>query len=280
MAEASQEFHSDGVISPDLKSAVAHNNANIADGNEWRNQIPEEVRSEKFWENYKTPADAYKAHAELVKYRGANPRIPGPDAKPEEIAAFNKRMGVPDKPEEYKLNLAKDADSTFVNEFLSKVAHPNGFTPKQAQVIADYWTNDVLPKLTAGIEPSLTPEQHEANQKEHWGADYQKNMDSFDRFVRKFVKDDETAAAFDSLPKAARMKVFDAIAEAGAGLREGSAIDTVKDGNAGGQTKGQLESRKAEIFSDKRYTDHQKAIRQPLVDEMNQINQKLRALQG
>jgi hypothetical protein len=76
------------------------------------------------------------------------------------------------------------------------------------------------------------------------------------------------------------MKVFDAIAEAGAGLREGSAIDTAKGGAATGETKGQLQARKAEIFSDKRYTDNQKAIRQPLVDEMNMINQKLRTFDG
>jgi hypothetical protein len=67
--------------------------------------------------------------------RGGLVKVPGKDAKPEEIAEFNKAMGVPEKPEDYfkdiKLEngaVIGDADKPLADAFAAAV-HPAGASP-------------------------------------------------------------------------------------------------------------------------------------------------------
>lgn len=66
-------------------------------------------------------------------------KLPGKDAKPEDIAEFNKALGVPEKPEDYMGDLKfddglvlGDEDKPLVEDF-AKVAHDAGLTPQQMQ---------------------------------------------------------------------------------------------------------------------------------------------------
>jgi hypothetical protein len=85
-------------------------------------------------------ADGYKAArervAELEGQLKEAVRIPGADATDEERQAFNKARGVPDKPEDYKLQAPEGVE--FSEEQLAgyaKFAQRLGLTPQQAQAI-------------------------------------------------------------------------------------------------------------------------------------------------
>lgn len=72
----------------------------------------------KQFARYATVADALKAGI-AAQLRAGDPNLlkkPGKDAKPEEIAAWNKALGVPDKPDDYKWEAPKSPDGQPIPE--------------------------------------------------------------------------------------------------------------------------------------------------------------------
>lgn len=61
-------------------------------------------------------------------------RIPGEGAKPEEVAAFHRALGVPEKPDGYTIEPIEGMDDGRVQEFLTE-AHQLGLTPKQVNAL-------------------------------------------------------------------------------------------------------------------------------------------------
>ena len=270
---AAEPGYSDAPIPDSLIKAVGDHQEALkgdANGGDWRERIPAEVKNEKFWENYKTESDAFKAHAELIKYRGRAAVLPGANATPEELADFRKKIGVPDKPDGYQLKLPSDANKEFVDAFLGKVAHAKGFTPEQAQAVADYWQNDIFPKL------SQTPSEEDvtAAQKQRWGADYQKKCDSLDTFIRAEISE-KCAEAIDNLPMEHQLEIADKFAELGTRTREGKALDVAKDQGGTTQSIQAMETRLAEIMSHPAFLDRSNMLHRSLVDERLQLTMKL-----
>jgi hypothetical protein len=70
--------------------------------------------------------DLAKSYFELEKKSG----IPGKDAKPEEVSAFWKKLGYPDKPEDYRVSKEDQNASTFVS-----AAHAARLTDDQASTL-------------------------------------------------------------------------------------------------------------------------------------------------
>lgn len=67
-------------------------------------------------------------------------KLPSKDAKPEEIAEFNKAIGVPESPDDYLKDLKfddglvlGDEDKPMAEDFAKSVAHETGMTPAQMQ---------------------------------------------------------------------------------------------------------------------------------------------------
>jgi hypothetical protein len=86
---------------------------------------------------FKTVDDLAKSYreAEHALRNGSKLTVPGENAKPEEIAAFNKAIGVPEKPEGYEVKLpdgvtAELLDMDLINSLKAK-AHASG-TPAKA----------------------------------------------------------------------------------------------------------------------------------------------------
>ena len=113
------------------------------DDHSWRaTLVPEDVRGEKLWEDFATPADAFRGHVALVKKFGQRTeglvKIPGADAPPEEVTAYRKAIGVPetvaeftvDVPEALRTIVPLEAAKAFVPLF-----HKLNIPPAAAQQI-------------------------------------------------------------------------------------------------------------------------------------------------
>ena len=98
--------------------------------------IPEAIRGEKLWDRFKDPAAAFQSHLELQKTMGNAVRVPGPDAKPEEIAAFHKKLGVPDSPAGYKPPEGIEGLDPGRWQMWSTAMHRLGLTPAQVEGLA------------------------------------------------------------------------------------------------------------------------------------------------
>lgn len=109
----------------------------------WITFFPKDVRGEDMYAWGKTVADVANFVRNTVKERDelkakSGLKIPGADAKPEELAAFRQALGVPETPDGYKVTAPEGMPAEEVKAFL-EAAHKAGYTPAQVnEVIAFY----------------------------------------------------------------------------------------------------------------------------------------------
>lgn len=116
------------------------------------------------------------------------------DAKPEEIAAWRKDNGIPEKPEDYKLDgiTVPEHDKALVENFLKK-AHASNMTPEQAKAsVAAYYEQQ-----SATIDAIRAKDSQDSGVaidalKVEWGGNFMRNRNLVGQVLDKFpqsVKD-------------------------------------------------------------------------------------------
>jgi hypothetical protein len=158
-------------------SGSSQQNLSGQSGNDWRAQIPEDVRGEKLWEKYKDPGSAFKSLAHLEKKLGSAVNIPGEKATPEEIAAFREKLGVPKDVSGYKVDSVKlpgeyKWDDTNLGAF-NKAAHDLGLTPAQHAGVLNYYSQ-ALGQHEEGKVKDFTA--GESALKEKWGTQWDQRI--------------------------------------------------------------------------------------------------------
>lgn len=150
---------------------------------DWRAAIKDEgVR--KFADKFTSPADMA---ADAFKARQAASRSiqrPGKDATDEEMAAFHKALGVPEKAGDYKAAIPDDlpdhlrpANDDALNDYRD-FAHANNFTQEQFDANLKWYFSNLV-KNEADLTQSLNSAQEDtmkALQKE-WGGDRDRNIE-------------------------------------------------------------------------------------------------------
>jgi hypothetical protein len=135
---------------------------------------------------YPNAAELLRGHGNAQKLIGQRVapgvKVPGPDAKPEEIAAYRKAIGVPDDVTGYGLKKpdALPEGVEWNEEEVGKfgaLAHELGFIPAQAQKLVAYDT-ERMAKMNLGDKTKLdTFIQGERDAlKKEWGENYQNNI--------------------------------------------------------------------------------------------------------
>ena len=106
---------------------------------------------------------------------------PGKDAEPEEVAAYQKRIGVPKTAEDYKFALPKgeeltDSDKAF-QASLAKTFHSANITVDQAKLLNTSWNEMVKGTREAQTEADTQfAEEAESDLRKTWpGEEYDKN---------------------------------------------------------------------------------------------------------
>jgi hypothetical protein len=135
---------------------------------------------------YPNVAELLRGHGNAQKLIGQRVapgvKVPGPDAKPEEIAAYRKAIGVPDDVTGYGLKKpdALPEGVEWNEEEVGKfgaLAHELGLTPAQAQKLVAFDT-ERMGKMNAGGKAKLDAfiaGERDALKKE-WGENYQNNV--------------------------------------------------------------------------------------------------------
>jgi len=125
------------------------------------------AKNEKPWEAL---AKSHANALEVVGKKSAGVEIPGEDATPEQIANFNKAMGVPEKPDGYEYKApdiskepeavqnalkARAADTSFIDAMRVK-AHEAGITPKQFSLLAAAFDAQTIQQVKASLDGQST----------------------------------------------------------------------------------------------------------------------------
>jgi len=115
---------------------------------DWRVRFAgEDKKALKTLERMATPADLWKSYSEAKSALNAGDlvKVPGKKATKDEVAAFNKALGVPETPEAYldNIKLSKDRvlgdDDKPVLESFVKAMHPAGATPAVVNAATNWW---------------------------------------------------------------------------------------------------------------------------------------------
>jgi hypothetical protein len=125
--------------------------------------------------------DVIRSHGELEKKLGSRPQPPGPDAKPEEVAAWRKIVGTPEKPEDYKIEKPEGVPDELWNPELVKgfqdVAHKLNLSPTQAAELAGWWNGQNMTayqKMQQDAEGAGAAEVQAL--KTEWGGKFDSNL--------------------------------------------------------------------------------------------------------
>jgi len=104
----------------------------------WQSTLPEDLRTAKSLEKFKDVGAMAKSYIELEKKTGTAVAIPGPESKPEEVAAFRERLGVPKAPSDYEFpeGLDPHAVETFRGEF-----HKLGIPAAAAKALSERYVS-------------------------------------------------------------------------------------------------------------------------------------------
>lgn len=152
----------------------------------WRDTITD-VELKKVAERFTSPADAVKAVSDLRKRESTSLRIPGADAKPEEIAAYREKLGVPADVKGYAEAFSKPAhleEAIFNSEPMKAVlgkfasdALAAGLSKAQMKdVMSSYWAIEAQAmQQTVAADKQFATETEAALRKEWPGTEYDKN---------------------------------------------------------------------------------------------------------
>lgn len=155
-------------------------------GDDWRIRMAGGSSNEaevKQLERYESPDQVWRKARELEKKLSAGELRPvlAKNATPDEQAAYRKAHGIPEKPEDYKVNLpagkqAPKEDDAFLKSFL-KAAHEENYSQSQVDKAINSFYEEVERQSAAVGEAEEAAVQKADDQlRQEWGSDYRLNM--------------------------------------------------------------------------------------------------------
>jgi hypothetical protein len=165
----------------------------------------------KGWEDPKQVLEGYRNLEKLLGADKANNAIviPKPDADTKEWDAVYNRLGRPEKPEGYKINVPENTDTAFAKESAIKF-HELGLTQKQGEQLAA-WYNDRINQSSVQLQQQISQRFQAENEaiRSEWGMAYDKNLSAAQTAVRGLGLNAETIENIsNSIGHKATMELF------------------------------------------------------------------------
>ena len=173
--QPAQSEQSADVVQNNTEATEAVSNQEI----NFKDLIPESFKEDKSLNNFNNMEDLLKSYKHAQSLVGAD-KIPVPNkhATEEDWNEVFKRLGAPEKPEDYKYDFKdQEMDSQQVSEF-NKTAHKLGLLPKQAEGLIKYY-NEMNGNKAASEEDAAAQGQlaTETELKKEFGPQFAKRLD-------------------------------------------------------------------------------------------------------
>jgi hypothetical protein len=168
----------------------------------WISALPDEYKNNDYVKTFQKPGDFVKSALEIKTERDTlNGKLgnaifkPGENATPEEMAAYHKALGVPDKPDEYEFAKleGQEHDPKFT-EWAKGVFGEAKLTKAQATTISQKWGEYVKAQTEIMAQQAATEKadsekaikETTAKLQTEWGAKYNENIELVKRGFQKF----------------------------------------------------------------------------------------------
>jgi hypothetical protein len=168
----------------------------------WTEQLEGSLKGNEAFNQYQTISDFGKAFIELRGKTEGAVKIPGENATPEEITAFRKSLGVPEKSTDYKIEKGTPPEGMPYDEALEtkfkETAHQLDLTPKQVQGLFKMFSDHNSTMFTE-IAGALKDNREKAVNalKDIWkGDEFKTNTEKTVRSFLKFIEAAKPPEAF------------------------------------------------------------------------------------
>ena len=173
--QPAQSEQSADVVQNNTEATEAVSNQEI----NFKDLIPESFKEDKSLNNFNNMEDLLKSYKHAQSLVGAD-KIPVPNkhATEEDWNEVFKRLGAPEKPEDYKYDFKdQEMDSGQLSEF-NKTAHKLGLLPKQAEGLIKYY-NELNSNIAENQEDQAAKSQliTETELKKEFGPQFSKRLD-------------------------------------------------------------------------------------------------------
>ena len=182
---------------PTDAAAAADGGEIAAVQHDWRAGIAEpDLR--RVAEKFASPGEVVKSYAALESRLGRSVVKPGPDAGPQEIADYRRRLGVPESPDGYELRLPEDlpealrddAEGAALRQEFLAAMHTAGASPEVVQQALDwYYGNAAAGLARQEAAQAERRAEAEAGLRREWGADHDRNLAFAQRAAETFGDD-------------------------------------------------------------------------------------------
>ena len=165
----------------------------VADTSWQSRYLSEDLRENDTLNKFEDVGSLGKSYLELQKMVGSRIKVPTDESSEDEVNDFYSKVGRPDSPDKYAINLPEgvDYDKELIGKFY-KVAYENGLSNKQAQSAIEFY-NHINADMSINQESQMQQSRvdSEAVLKKEWGlGDYNKNLALSKKAFKRFADND------------------------------------------------------------------------------------------
>lgn len=220
----------------------------------WNSGFDEDTSAYVQNKGWQSPADILNSYRALEKFQGGSKNLlelPGVDAEPEAWDQVYNKLGRPESPDKYELNMPENGDEQLANWF-KETAHKTGLTAKQAQSLFESY-NELVGNQTAEMQ-AMTAQQSEqqiGELKKEWGQAFDTQIDAGRRAAQALGYDE--AKLSDIEQKLGTGEMLRLFASIGSKMGEDSFVDGGRSDSGFGVTPAMARQQIAELKMDKQF---------------------------
>lgn len=227
---------------------------------DWRMALPQELQEDVSLRKFSDISALAAGYINAQKLIGADKiAIPGKQASDEDWINVYKKLGLPEDIKDYGLQFKEGAtlDENFVSAF-KDIAHKAGILPKQAQALADWFSEANLQAETNYVE-EIKVKQTEAlnNLKQEWGKAYDAKLARAQN-VLKTVGDKELIQYLDDSGLGNDTRLIKLLAGIGEKFMKEDTIIPGQSGTGGSLSPVEAKKRANDIMADFKHPYHLK----------------------
>ncbi len=177
----------------------------------WPEDLPEDLTTAA--RKFADPTEALRSYVELERRLGRAVVLPGEDADETEVRQFHRRLGVPERPEDYPVHFPEPLDAGEGDGVLAErrgrflaAMQAAGATPGVVQAALDWFGGEV-----AGLDGAAAARRDqveaaaEGELRRDWGPDYERNLALARRAAQRFGSEEGQALAELTLADGSRL---------------------------------------------------------------------------
>lgn len=226
-----------------------------ANNKDWRSELPAELQADASLKKFGSVSTLAQSYLNAQKLIGKDKiPVPGPETSDEQWKEIFEKLGVPSDAKEYKVKF-KDGvqlEEKFTEAFRDN-AHKLGILPKQAQALADWFSDINLQSNDSYVKEAKASAEKNINAlKQEWGAAYAAKVARINK-----VLDDhggmELKKEFDRMGLGAEPAVLKLLAQVGDKLYKEDKVVGDEGGVSSSYTPAEARAEALKITSDPKH---------------------------